>query len=138
MLTSGPALEPAASTHFGIEAMTPLEVTQVPQAPGESRLPLAEAGLIEIDGPHVNLSTWKMAEDGEGSVLRLQETAGQASHLQIKSKYFKFVRAWLATELEDNVSPLELRDGGIEVVVQPFQRLTLRVETETLVPQAKN
>ncbi len=138
MLTSGPALEPAASTHFGIEAMTPLEVTQVPQAPGESRLPLAEAGLIEIDGPHVNLSTWKMAEDGEGSVLRLQETAGQASHLQIKSKYFKFVRAWLATELEDNLSPLELRDGGIEVVVQPFQRLTLRVETETLVPQAKN
>jgi alpha-mannosidase len=138
MLTSGSSVDPAASTRFGIEAMTPLEVTQVPQAPGELRLPLDQAGLLEIDGPGVNLSTWKMAEDGQGSVLRLQETAGRASRVQIKSKYFKFVRAWVATGLEDNVSPLELLDGGIEVAVQPFQTLTLRVETETLVPQAKN
>jgi hypothetical protein len=138
VLTSGAMVDPVAWTRFGTEAMTPLEVTQVPQAPGESRLPLDQAGLLEIDGPDVNLSTWKIAEDGQGSVLRLQETAGRASRVLIKSKYFKFIRAWVASELEDKGSPLELRDGGIEVAVQPFQTLTLRVETETLVPQAKN
>ena len=138
VLTSGATVDPVAWTRFGTEAMTPLEVTQVPQAPGMSRLPLDEAALLEIDGPDVNLSTWKMAEDGQGSVLRLQETAGRASRVKIKSKYFKFARAWVATELEDKVSPLDLQDGSIEVAVQPFQTLTLRVETETLVPQARN
>jgi hypothetical protein len=138
MLTSRATFDPAASARFGSEAMTPLEATQVPQAPGESRLPLDQASLLEIDGAGVNLSTFKIAEDGQGSVLRLQETAGRTSRVKIKSKYFKFVRAWVATELEDNVSQLELRDGSIEVAVQPFQTLTLCAETETLVPQAKN
>jgi hypothetical protein len=81
VLTSGATVDPAAWTRFGIEVMTRLEVTQVPQAPGESRLPLDQAGLVEIDGEGVNLSTWKMAEDGQGSVLRLQETAGRTSRL---------------------------------------------------------
>jgi alpha-mannosidase len=118
--------------------MTPLEITQVPQTSGESELPLDDAGLLEIDGPGVNLSTWKMAEDGQGSVLRLQETSGRASRVQMKSKYFKFVRAWVASELEDKMSPLELQDGSIEVAMQPFQTLTLRVETEVLVPRTRN
>ena len=137
VLTSGATVDPVAWTRFGIEGMTPLEVTQVPEAPGESRLPLDQANLLEIDGAGVNLSTFKIAEDGQGSVLRLQETAGRASRARITSKYFKFVRAWLATELEDKVSPLELHDGSIEVAMQPFQTLTLRAETETLVRQAK-
>ena len=138
MLTSNSTVDPVASTRFGIEAMTPLEIAQVPQAPGESRLPLDQASLLEIDGPDVNLSTWKMAEDEQGSVLRLQETAGRASLVHIKSKYFKFVRAWVATELEDRMSPQELHDGSVEVAMQPFQTLTLRVETESLVPQTRN
>jgi alpha-mannosidase len=138
MLTSNSTVDPAASTRFGLEAMTPLEITQVPQTSGESELPLDDAGLLEIDGPGVNLSTWKMAEDGQGSVLRLQETSGRASRVQMKSKYFKFVRAWVASELEDKMSPLELQDGSIEVAMQPFQTLTLRVETEVLVPRTRN
>jgi hypothetical protein len=136
VLTSRTAVDPVAANRFGTEAMTPLEDTQVPQGAGESRLPLDRAGLLEIDSPNVNLSTWKIAEDGDGSVLRLEETAGRVSQLRIQSKYFGFAHAWVASELEDKVSALPIADGRIEISLQPFQTLTLRVETE--VSRAKN
>jgi len=121
-----------------MEAMTPLEVTQVSRASGESKLPLDEAELLTVDGANVNLSTWKLAEDGRGSILRLQEISGHASHVQLGSKYFKFVQAWLASELEDNLATIDVRDGQLEVEMKPFQTLTLRVETEASSSQAKN
>ncbi len=129
VFTSGTVADPVAANRFGSEAMTPLEATLVPQGTGESRLPLDQAGLLEIDSPQVNLSTWKIAEDGEGSVLRLEETAGRASRVRIQSRYFAFVRAWVASELEDKVSTLPVADGRIEISLQPFQTFTLRVET---------
>lgn len=138
VLTSGTAVDPAAATRFGIGAMTPLEVTQVPQASGESKLPLDEAELLTVDAANVNLSTWKPAEDGRGSILRLQEISGHASHVQLGSKYFKFAQAWLASELEDNLSTIDVRNGQLEVEMKPFQTLTLRVETEGSSSQSKN
>jgi hypothetical protein len=101
VLTSGTALEPAQADRFGTEAITPLEMTQVAQGSGKSQLPTGEAALLELDNPNVNLSTWKIADDGEGSVMRLQETAGHASKVRIGSGYCKFVRAWMASALED-------------------------------------
>jgi alpha-mannosidase len=138
VLTSGAAVDPKEADRFGTDAMTPLETTQVARGTGESKLPVSEAGLLEIDSPDVNLSTWKIAEDGEGSILRLQEIAGRASRVRIRSRYFGFVRAWVASELEDKLSSLAVEDGGIEVSVQPFQTVTLRVETGPAVSQAKN
>jgi alpha-mannosidase len=138
VLTSGMSVDPQEAERFGTEAMTPLETTQVPRGTGESKLPLSEAGLLQIDSAGVNLSTWKIAEDGEGLVLRLQETAGRASRVRIQSRYFGFVRAWVASELEDKISSLAVKDSAIEVPLQPFQTVTLRVETSPAILQPKN
>jgi hypothetical protein len=138
VLSSGMSVDPQQAERFGTEAMTPLETTQVPLGTGESKLPLSEAELLQIDSADVNLSTWKIAEDGEGSVLRLQETAGRASGVRIQSRYFGFVRAWVASELEDKISSLAVKDSGLEVPLQPFQTVTLRVETRPAILQPKN
>jgi len=128
-LTSGTAVDAAEANRLGTEAMTPLETTQVAQGTGKSQLPTAQASLFELDNPNVNLSTWKIADDGKGSVVRLQETAGHASQLRIGSGFFKFVRAWMASALEDELSPIAVEDGRVEITLQPFQTVTLRLET---------
>ncbi len=128
-ITSGPTLNPVEAGHFGREAMTPLEATELPASIGPSRLPLTGAGLLEVDNPSVVVSTWKMAEDGGATVLRLQETAGTTAHLRVRSDYFNFVHAWKATALEDQLSEIPVRDGAIELALEPFETLTLRVDT---------
>jgi len=71
----------------------------------------------------------QIADDGEDTVLRLQETAGRTAHVQIQSKYFKFIRGWMASVLEDRLSEIPIVDGHIDVTLRPFQTVTLRVET---------
>jgi alpha-mannosidase len=90
---------------------------------------LTEAGLLDTDNPDIAVSTWKMAEDGNGTVLRLQETAGAPAHVRVRSAYFQFLHAWKATTLEDNLSEIPVQDGAIEVSMKPFETLTLRVQT---------
>jgi hypothetical protein len=128
LFTSGASLSPAEMNRLGEEAMTPLESTQIPASTGKSELPLSAAGLLQLDQPNVALSTWKVAEDGNGSVLRLQETSGKASRVRIRSDYLRFSRVWLATILEDNLSEIPIDEGAIDVSLEPFQTVTLRVE----------
>jgi alpha-mannosidase len=137
VLTSGATLDPADADRFGTTAMTPLETTQVPQGSAKSILPLGEASLLTLDNPNISLSTWKIAEDGGGTVLRLQENAGRAERVRIRSDYFKFTHAWIASMLEDKLSELPVQDGTLSVSLQPFQTVTLRVETASAPAQGK-
>jgi hypothetical protein len=134
VLTSSQAFDPVAANRFGIEESTPLEKTDVPQSLGASQLPTDEAGLLQLDDPNVVVSTWKIAEDEDGTILRLQEIAGTASRVRIHSDYFNFVGAWLASALEDRLSEIPTADGHLEVVLNPFQTLTLRLQTGSKKP----
>jgi len=129
VITSGASLNPVEADRFGREAMTPLETTELPASIGRSRLPLTEAGLLETDNPDVAVSTWKMAEDGNGTVLRFQETAGAPAHVRVRSAYFRFVHAWKTTTLEDKLSEVPVEDGALDISLKPFETLTLLVET---------
>ncbi|MGE5114832.1 MAG: polysaccharide lyase family protein [Acidobacteriaceae bacterium] len=129
VITSGAELNPVEANRFGKEAMTPLENTQMPGSIGQSKLPLTEAELVQIDNPNVALSTWKMAEDGTGTVLRLQEMSGKEARVRIRSEHFQFAHAWRATALEDRLDEIPTEGGVLEVALKPFQTLTLRVET---------
>jgi alpha-mannosidase len=128
-ITSGTTLDRVEAERFGREAMTPLETTELQAAPGKSQLPLTQAGLLELDNPHVTISAWKMAEDGRGTVLRLEETSGTAGHVRVRSDYFKFVNAAKANALEDQLSDIPTPDGEIDLSLQPYQTVTLRVQT---------
>ncbi|MBZ5612861.1 MAG: hypothetical protein LAO23_02545 [Acidobacteriia bacterium] len=141
-LVSGRALDPAALTRLGDEAMTPLEVDQVGAAivpdkvPG--KLPNAEASLIEVSNPSVAVATWKLAEDGEGSILRLQETSGKPQAVGIRSAYLKLDQVWRCSLLEDNLQEVKTDRHGFQIEVKPFEIVTLRLRTSPDFPEGSS
>ena len=126
-LVSAQTLDPAALTRAGWNTMTPFEVSEVPGALSTGRLPSKEAKLISIKTPDVALITWKLAEDGRGSILRLEEIAGREGTLRLESEYLTFTQAWRCSLVEDNQTALAISTGGVEIPIRPFEIVTLRI-----------
>jgi alpha-mannosidase len=132
-ITSEPKFTLQSLTRFGLEALTPLEQDDLAGSPDVSLLPNREASLLEVANPGVTLLTWKRAEDGDGTILRLEDTRGEPSDVRIHSRYLSFERAWVSDLLEENQAELKIDDGDFSVPIKPFQVLTLRVRTATRV-----
>jgi alpha-mannosidase len=130
-LTSQPHLDGAALTKLGLDEMRPAELDYVvsQDKPGNPPRPLpAEgAGFLESTGDNVALITWKEAEDGNGTILRLQEIAGKAGEARIKVPRTDISSAQLCSGVEENVRTLSVEDNGIRLTFEPFQVLTVRL-----------
>ncbi len=142
-LVSGRALDSADLTRLGNEAMTPLEVDQVGAAILPGKLPSDEASLLEVDNSSISVATWKLAEDGQGSILRLQETAGKPQSVEIRSAYLKMEQVWRCSLLEDNLQELKVdrhdsRSHGFQIEVKPFEIVTLRLRTTPDFPEGRS
>jgi len=141
-LVSGHALDPADLTRLGNEAMTPLEVDQVGAAiitdAVAGKLPSDEASLLEVNNASVAVTTWKLAEDGQGSILRLQETAGKPQSVGIRSAYLKMDQVWRCSLLEDNLQELKAERHGFQIEVKPFEIVTLRLRTSPDFPEGSS
>jgi hypothetical protein len=134
-ITSSAQFNPPSLTRFGLEALTPLERDDVPGTQALSSLPNQEASLLEVDDPGVTLLAWKRAEDGDGTILRLQDTAGKQSNILIYSPFLKLERAWLCNLLEDNQIEIAIQNEDLRVSTKPFQVLTLRLHTTPRIRQ---
>jgi alpha-mannosidase len=115
----------------------PLERDDVSASRDVSALPDREASLLEISNPGVTLLTWKLAEDGDGSILRLQESAGKTADVNIHSDFLSFEKSWLCNVLEDNQSELATARDTVRIPIKPFQVLTVRLRTRPHVGQGK-
>jgi alpha-mannosidase len=96
-------------------------------APGV--LPPTESELMRVDNPNVAVVTWKLAENGDGSIARLEEIAGLAERVNLTGKFWKIEQAWQCTALEENRSPLPVKDSGVDLSLGPFEILTIRLHT---------
>jgi alpha-mannosidase len=134
-ITSNAQFNAPSLTRFGLEALTPLERDDVPGTQDSSVLPNQEASLLEVGNPGVSLLTWKRAEDGDGTILRLQDTAGEASDVRIHSPFLTFERAWLCNLLEENHAEIGIQGKDLSVPIKPFQVLTLRLHTTPRIRQ---
>jgi alpha-mannosidase len=134
-ITSNAQFNAPAMTRFGLEALTPIERDDVPGSQDSSLLPNQAASLVEIENPGVALLTWKRAEDGDGTILRLQDTAGEASNIRIHSPFLAFERAWLCSLLEDNQAEIRIQGEDLSVPIKPLQVLTLRLQTTPRIPR---
>jgi hypothetical protein len=80
-ITSAAKLDGGALTHLGMEEMRPVELDYVvsqDKAGNPARpLPAAGEGFLETNGAGISLITWKAAEDGNGTIVRLAETNGK-------------------------------------------------------------
>lgn len=128
-ITSASQFDPPTLTRFALNHLTPLERDDVQASTNVSVLPPQQASLLEISNPDVTLLTWKGAEDGDGTILRLQESAGKAAEIIVNSPYLNFDRAWRCNLLEDNDSEFQTGGDLLKVSIKPFQVLTLRIRT---------
>jgi hypothetical protein len=130
-LTSGPKLDGGELTRQGLEEMRPAEldyvVSQDKAGNPERPLPAEGNSFLETTGKNVALVTWKRAEDGKGSILRLQEISGQAGSTAVHFPHFEVESAHLCSGVETNLRELPVNQGSIQLSFKPFEVLTIRV-----------
>ena len=131
VLTSQDHLDPAGLTRIGWESMEPAELDYVLSQdklgdPGRP-LPAEGTSFLEIDAPNIVLVDWKLAEDGKGTILRLEETAGKSTEATIQLPHALIGSAALCSSAEDNLRPLNLTTHGVRLSFSPNEVLTVRL-----------
>jgi hypothetical protein len=135
-ITSSESLDPVALTRFGASALTPLESAGIAGSFDKTQLPIEGGSFLKVDNPSVMLTTWKLAEDGDGSIVRLQETSGHEASVTVSSPLLTFANASVNSMLEDKGTELSVRDGTIRTMLKPFEVQTIRVHAvSNLAPQ---
>jgi alpha-mannosidase len=82
---------------------------------------------VETSGLPLALGALKLAEDGEGVVLRLHEPHGARGECVVR--FAERPRGvWRTNILEEPGAAVEVGEEGVRLVVHPFEILTLRVE----------
>jgi alpha-mannosidase len=134
-LTSAAKMDGAALTKLATEEMRPVELDYVvdqdkvgnPDRP----LPPEGKGFLETSAEGVVLVTWKRAEDGNGSILRLAETSGRAESAKIRFLHKARIRsAHICSGVEDNLEALPVEGNTVSLSFKPFEVLTVRVADE--------
>jgi alpha-mannosidase len=116
------------STRFGWEVHTPLLASWIPE---ESRgtLDARSGSFFKVDNPNVIIQAVKMAEDGDGMIIRLREIAGLTGELHLSSPFFRGqgVSAWLTDLAERNEVLARVSESGVTIPVSAFGIQTVRV-----------
>lgn len=133
-VTSGQKLDPVELTRNGMSELTPLELGQAGPAREQGPITATASSFLNISNPNVGVVTWKLAEDGNGSILRLQELSGNAGKVRVSSPFFSIREAWDCNLLEDNRAKLTAEHGSVEVNVKPFSVVTLRIVSDPVKP----
>jgi hypothetical protein len=133
-VTSGPQLDGRGLTHLGLEEMRPVELDYVvgQDKAGNPPRPLQPEGtsFLTIEGQDVALVTWKKAEDGKGTILRVQETAGEPTDTTITVPHANVASAELCSGVEDNLRSLPVEKNAVRLSFKAFEVLTVRIETK--------
>jgi len=130
-LTSGSSLTPENLARFGRAAMTPLEADRVidQDKVGNPDRPLkpAPTSFLQVDAPDVVVESWKTAEDGRGTILRLLETGNRSTTARVEFLMLKLQGAWLVNAMEEDEKEIALTGSAVEIAMRPHQIVTLRI-----------
>ncbi len=131
-IVSASTFDAAQLTRTGWNTMTPLEADHTYAAFFPGALPATQGTMLQIDNPNVALSTWKRAEDGQGTILRLLEISGKEQSVHIASQYLKIGGAWNCSVLEEKGSPADVSNSALTLALRPFEIKTIRLQTSSL------
>ena len=137
VVTSGAELDTAHLSRLGRESLTPLEtgeLTRNDKVGLRGSLPATPASFLGLSGDGVELETLKPAEDGQGYIVRLLETAGHEGRARLSSRLLEFSRAWLSNATEDNLREIPASKDGVEVALSPYAIVTLRLLARPVTP----
>ncbi len=82
--------------------------------------------FVTCDQENIVIETVKAAEDGDGVIVRLYESLRRRGPIRLRTG-FPLAAAWRANLLEENQRELDCQADGLELVVRPFEIVTLRL-----------
>ncbi|WP_456656859.1 glycosyl hydrolase-related protein [Bradyrhizobium sp. JR3.5] len=94
-------------------------------AKGQPRAPLRQSFLTAAPA-NVIVDTIKPAEDGEGWVVRLYESAGVRAAATLDFGV-DMSSVWMSNTLEDRIAAIPTEARSCSLSLRPFQIVTLRV-----------
>jgi alpha-mannosidase len=96
------------------------------RADGGAVKTFAPSSLVAVDVPNVIIETVKMAEDGNGLIVRLFENERSRSRVKI-TLGFTLVGAYSCNLLEENERELPIDGNVVQLDITPYQIQTLRL-----------
>lgn len=132
VVTSAPSTDAATLSRTGWEEITPLEtdeITSQDKALDLSRpLDGKQSSFLTINDPNVLLDTWKPAEDGDGTILRLIDLGGAPRTVTIKTPLLTISRVFETDAVERNQKPLSTQGANsFQVDIHPHEIVTVRL-----------
>lgn len=151
VVTSGDATNSADLSRMGWEEATPLEFDVVTSqdkaidnylsaAPGGQEVGSSSTGtpvpnldvrkqsLLEIDDPNVLLETWKPAEDGNGTILRMIDFGAAERSVTVKSPLLHFDSVFQTDAIERGGSPISTYgENQFDFTIHPHEIVTFRL-----------
>lgn len=132
-LTSGNKLSREQLADFDVDTRTPMLV--YPYLSSFSarihqqgrRLDAGSGTLLELDAPNLQLVMLKAAEDGDGYILRVLETAGKSGQAVLKSPLIPLQDAYLCNGVEVNEEQLSATSDSVTFPYKPQQFTTVRL-----------
>jgi len=83
--------------------------------------------LLTASAQNVVIETVKMAEDGDGIIVRLYESHRKRGQVTVRFA-FPLESAWVTNLLEENESVISVENDSILLDLKPYQIVTLRVK----------
>lgn len=127
-LTSDTRVEPAAASWFGEDVQSPMRATRLFAGRKSPNRP-ATASLCEVQPANVILTAIKPADDGKGVIVRMRETAGQATEAKVTARFPGVSRVMGCDLVERNKQTLPVNDGRVTVKLAANAIATIRLET---------
>ncbi len=132
VVTSAEQTDAAALSRMGWEEATPMEENQIRSQDKaiDQPEPLSgtEGSFLTVDDPALLVDTWKPAEDGNGTILRMIDLGGQARTVTVHVPVISIEKVMLTDAVERDKTPITPDDAHtFKIDVHPHQIVTLRL-----------
>ncbi|MGA8908704.1 MAG: glycosyl hydrolase-related protein, partial [Acidobacteriaceae bacterium] len=132
VITSAAQTDAPALSRLGWEEVTPLEHDQIRSQDKALNLPeplpARESSFLFVSDPDVLVDTWKPAEDGRGTILRLIDLGGESRSITIDTPLLALSQVVRTDAVERDgaaITPETPHEFRIEI--HPHQIVTLRL-----------
>ena len=117
---------------MGWEEITPLEEDEIRSQDKALDLPRPldgkQASFLAVDDPNLIVDTWKPAEDGDGTILRLIDLGGRSRIVTISVPLLSIDKVAFTDAVERDQKPIDPDSPhSFKITVQPHQIVTIRL-----------
>lgn len=142
VVTSSPSTDAPELSHLGWEEISPLEVnvvtTQDKALAGADAASVAQnasctlnaqqGSFLDVNDPHVLFEAWKVAEDGNGTILRLLNLSGEQKTVTVRTPLLHIDEAQQTNAVEQNQGKVSLAgDNSFSLVIHPHEIASVRL-----------